>query len=130
MRIVISFAMMLLLCSCSTHRTSQAEKVGDPREMMRPESQIPQKIESFLMMTLGMSSTGSIQVIGTYRLTDDCKLGKKTDEVIHVIQQDLFSGRLFWSCLVNLTQEKVQVLYRCQKPDDFGTVITIDREDS
>lgn len=105
---------------------TEEEKKASPKTT---KTKIPKKIKSFLMMKLGMSSTGSIQVVGNYSLTHDCKLGKKTDEVMHLIQQDQFGRRLFWSCLVNLTQEKVQVLYRREKPDDFGTIMTIDEED-
>ena len=92
--------------------------------------EIPEGIESFLIGKLGLSSTGSLQVIGNYLLTHDSKLGVKSDKVMHIIQQDLLGGRLFWSCLVNVTQSKVQILYRCQAPDKFGTITTIDKEDS
>lgn len=80
------------------------------------------------MGKLGLSSTGTVKVIGKYHLTEDCKLGKKSDEVLHVIQQDLFGNRLFWSCLVNLTQERIQILYHCNKPDDFGIIMAIEKE--
>lgn len=129
MKIMVSFAMMLMLCSCSTHGTAQPENTSTPITVNKPEIEISKKIESFVVMKLGLSSTGSIKAIGKYRLTQDCKLGKKTDEIIHLIQQDLFGGRLFWSCLVNESEGKVQVLYRCQAPDDFGTIMTIDKED-
>jgi hypothetical protein len=126
MRNMISTTMIVLLCVLSLHCNVQPKK--DITPIKKPELQIPQKIESFLIKEFGLSSTGAIHVIGNYHLTHDCKLGKENDKIIHVIQKDLFGSRLFWSCLVNLTQEKVQVLYRCQKPDDFGVMISIDKK--
>jgi hypothetical protein len=128
MKNIISITIILLLCFLSLVSNAQTENNTTP--IKKYELQIPSKIESFLIKEFGLSSTGTIQVIGKYQLTHDCKLGKENDNIIHVIQQDLFGGRLFWSCLVNLTQEKVQVLYRCQEPDDFGFVISIDKKNS
>ncbi|MBN1552414.1 hypothetical protein JW979_13150, partial [bacterium] len=84
MKTTIGLLIMLMFCSCSTQSNVQPER-SSALERKRPDSQIPKKIESFIIMKLGMSSTGSIQVVGNYRLTHDCKLGKKTDEVMHLI---------------------------------------------
>jgi hypothetical protein len=130
MRIILSIPLMLILCSSSIRGTGQPEKTSAPIPVNRPVIEIPTNIESFVVMKLGLSSTGSIRAIGKYRLTQDCKLGKKSDEIIHLVQQDLFGELLFWSCLVNESGGKVQVLYRCQEPDGFGTIMTIDKEGS
>ena len=130
MKVMVSLAVMLMLCSCSTRGTAQPERTSNPLAVNEPEIEIPQKIEMFVAMKLGLSSTGTIKAIGKYYLTQDCELGKKADEIIHLVQQDLFGERLFWSCLVNEREGKVQVLYRCQEPDGFGTIMTIDKEGS
>jgi hypothetical protein len=130
MKVVVTLAVMVMLCSCSTRNTIQPERTSAPITVSEPEIEIPKKIESFVMMKLGLSSTGSIKAIGTYRLRQDCKLGKKSDEIIHLVQQDLCGSRLCWSCLVNESGGKVQVLYHSQDPDGFGTIMTIDKEGS
>jgi hypothetical protein len=130
MKVMVCLAVMFVLCSCSTRGTAQSEIVITPVAVNTTEIEIPKRIESFAVLKLGLSSTGSIKAIGRYRLTRDCNLGKKSDEIIHLVQQDLFGGRLFWSCLVNESGSKVQVLYRCQEPDAFGTIMTMDKEDS
>lgn len=107
----------------AVHSNAQIKLLITPQK--KTNVQIPEKIKSFIVKKLGLSSTGSMQIIGSYRLTQDCKLGKDKDKIVHLIQKDLFGARLFWSCLINVTSGKVQVLYRCQKPDDFGTIINI-----
>jgi len=133
MKIMTSFAVMHLLCSCATHDIPQFDKtdttvtVNMPDiERSKPDIEIPKKIEWFLMEKLGLSSTGSIKAIGKYCLTHDSNLGKETDTIIHIVQKDLFGSRLFWSCLVNEREGKIQVLYRCQNPDEFGTIMLIE----
>jgi len=96
--------------------------------LAKPKIEVPEKIKNFLIKKLGLSSTGKIHAIGNYTLTNDCELGKKKDKIIHVIQKDLLDSRLFWSCLVNLTQRKVQILYRWQNPDSFGKILIINEK--
>jgi hypothetical protein len=105
MKTIIILILLLGWLPISTLGNAENQKVGATAE--KTEVLVPGQVRSFLMMKLGLSSTGTIKVIGKYHLTDDCKLGKKSDEVLHVIQQDLFGDRLFWSCLVNLTQERI-----------------------
>ncbi len=126
MKRIIILIMLLGWLPVSALGDAENEKVDT--SVKKPELVMPEQVRAFLTMKLGLSSTGTIKVIGKYHLTDDCNLGKKSDEVLHVIQQDLFGDRLFWSCLVNLTQERIQVLYRCQEPDDSGTIIAIKKE--
>ncbi len=87
--------------------------------------EIPVDIRNYLERELGVSSTGMLILIGKYKLTEKSKFGQKDDQVIHVIQQDLFGGRLFWSCLVNLTENKIQILYQATEPDKFGIIKSI-----
>jgi hypothetical protein len=96
----------------------------------QPKIEIPKHLDHYLKMELGYSSTGSIEVIGKYVLTAGNKLGNKDDKILHVIQKDLFGTRLWWSCLVNVTQSKIQILYRCQHPNDFGTIVEIEKKES
>ncbi len=86
---------------------------------------IPREVRDYLIKELGLSSTGNLALVGSYKLTENSKFGQKGDQIIHVIQQDLFGGRLFWSCLVNLTGNKIQILYRAGEPDKFGVIKTI-----
>ena len=86
---------------------------------------IPREVRDYLIKELGLSSTGTLVLVGNYKLTENSKFGQKGDQVIHVIQQDLFGGRLFWSVLVNLTGNKIQILYRVGEPDKFGVIKTI-----
>lgn len=67
------------------------------------------------LYSLGISSTGHVQLIGTYRLTEDSKFGEEGDLVFHFLQRDLFGARLFWSCLVNVDSELTSVLYDVQQ---------------
>jgi len=132
------FFSITLLCfiavSCGSSPHDSISSADTPETMLahptKTEYQLPSDTESFLVTELGLSSTGAIQVIGSYRLTGDSELGKEQDEILHVIQKDLFGDRLFWSCLVNLTRERVQVLYRCQKPDEFGAILSINEKSS
>lgn len=83
---------------------------------------IPVDVRNCLKKELGVSSTGILVLAGKFTLTEKSKLGQKGDQIIHVIQRDLFGGRLFWSCLVNLTENKIQILYQADVPDKFGIV--------
>lgn len=87
--------------------------------------EIPVDIRNYLERELGVSSTGMLVLVGKYKLTEKSKFGQKGDHVIHVIQQDLFGGRLFWSCLVNLTENKIQILYQAGEPDKFSIIKSI-----
>ncbi len=81
------------------------------------------RISSYLY-GLGMSSTGSLQLIGVYRLTNPSEFGEKGDKVFHLLQQDLFGDRLFWSCLVNVDSEMTRVLYDVNaKKNQFHLVV-------
>ncbi|MCK5305897.1 MAG: hypothetical protein KAJ66_02080 [Candidatus Omnitrophica bacterium] len=69
------------------------------------------EIEHYLVIELGLSSTGHIELIGNYRLTEDDEFGKQRHQILHFIQKDLLGSRLFWSCLVNVDNYKVKILY-------------------
>jgi len=126
MKYIISIIVIFMWFSVpAICRADSKERI---QPLAKPKIEVPEKIETYLIKKLGLSSTGKIQVIGKYNLTDDCKLGKKQDEIIHVIQKDLLGGRLVWSCLVNLTQGRVQVLYRCQNSDSFGKILIINEK--
>ena len=70
-----------------------------------------QKIERYLVIELGLSSTGHIELIGDYKLTDDNGFGKEGQRILHFIQRDLFGSRLFWSCLINVKNNNTKILY-------------------
>ena len=68
------------------------------------------RIQQYLY-SLGISSTGHVLHIGTYRLTEASDFGKQGDQVFHFLQKDLFGARLSWSCLVNVDNELTTILY-------------------
>ena len=121
----------ILCCSKTVHkeRTSFFEMTGpeenvlskydDPikelgafeKAWQKIDNDTKQKIEHYLMMELGLSSTGKIELIGNYSLTEDDDFGKQGQQVLHFIQRDLFGSRLFWSCLINVDNYNTRLLY-------------------
>jgi hypothetical protein len=75
------------------------------------DEEIRKRIQSILLMDLGLSSTGHIEAIGCYTLTRTNQLGKEGDRIFHFIQRDLMGSRLFWSCLINTDSMKIQKIY-------------------
>ncbi len=72
---------------------------------------VNKQIQQFLLVKLGISSTGKVLHVATYRLTETCDFGQQGDQVFHFVQKDLSDSRLFWSCLVNVDSELTTVLY-------------------
>lgn len=68
-----------------------------------------QEIEAFLVMRLGLSSTGDIRLLGAYRETGEA--GGKDKTLFHLQQLDLMGTRLFWSVLVDPDAATALVLY-------------------
>ena len=124
----IQIYILIGILSISANVGSQT--IDQSVQIKKPEVVIPKQIESFLIKEFGLSSTGTIKAIGKYHLTQNSKLGSEKDEIIHVIQQDLGGSRLFWSCLVNLNQGKVLVLYRSGDADKYGTIMMIKNDNS
>jgi len=77
-------------------------KMWESLELKKRES-----IETILMMNLGLSDTGSIELIGGYYTGSP----EKREQLLHFVHSDLFGERLMWICLVNVEQETVWVLY-------------------
>ena len=80
------------------------------------------QINRFLVLTLGLSSTGTIELIGVYNTISSSGFSEQNDLVLHFVQKDLFGDRLFWSCLLNMSNAKAKVIYHCgneplDKPD-------------
>lgn len=67
------------------------------------------EIETFLVMRLGLSSTGSIRLIGVYRQTGE--EDGRDKKLFHFQQLDLMGVRLFWSALVDADAATALVLY-------------------
>jgi hypothetical protein len=67
------------------------------------------EIETSLVMRLGLSSTGSIRLIGVYRQIDGKDDADKT--LFHFQQLDLMGIRLLWSALVDPDAATARVLY-------------------
>ncbi len=60
-------------------------------------------IESYLLIGLGLSSTGTVQLIGVYRETEN--------PLLHFQHLDLHGARLVWSVLVDPTNMSARVIY-------------------
>ncbi len=71
------------------------------------------RIEGFLRMKLGLSSTGTIELIGSYKTIEEKDFSQHGDLIFHFIQKDLFGDRLFWSTLINSTNNKSLLIYHC-----------------
>ena len=89
---------------------------------------VRKSIETYLLRHLGLSSTGSISLIGYYSVTGHDALGPEGSRVFHFIQRDLGGARLFWSCLANPQNRKVRILYQCGAPYRYGFIETIATE--
>lgn len=61
-------------------------------------------IQSYLLMDLGLSSTGFIQLLGVYR-------SEKSKSLLHFQQLDQHGSRLLWSALVDFRTMSARVLY-------------------
>jgi hypothetical protein len=74
-------------------------------------SGIRKKIESEIVGDrLGLSSTGTVQLIGVYNQPQG-KDEAKPKRLFHLRQTDLFGERLFWSILVNAEEETYRILF-------------------
>ena len=71
------------------------------------------RIEGFLRMKLGLSSTGTIELIGSYKTIEEKDFSQHGDLIFHFIQKDFFGDRLFWSTLINSTNNKSLLIYHC-----------------
>jgi hypothetical protein len=80
------------------------------------------RIESEIVVgRLGLSSTGRVELIGVYtqgRGRDD---DKKPQRHFHLLQQDLFGSRLFWSTLINPDDATYKVLYHVNEPGEASS---------
>jgi len=73
------------------------------------------QIATFLLMRLGLSSTGKIQLIGVYRDPEKETSNGQERTLLHFQQLDLLGGRLFWSVLVDPDASTARVLYHVNK---------------
>jgi len=107
----------------SPSQTSAAQRTQ--WEKLSPE--IRKDIEHFLLLRMGLSSTGTIQLIGVY----GAEIGQPSDKppaMYHFRQLDLLGSRLFWSVLVDPAKKQAHVLfhvnerYLTDKPVPFDEV--------
>lgn len=111
----------IVYCACANTRESgetpfisagvqevQSRAVLDAH-WQKLDAKTRREIETFLVMRLGLSSTGSIRLIGVYRQIDGKDAGDKT--LFHFQQLDLMGTRLFWSALVDPDAATALVLY-------------------
>jgi hypothetical protein len=96
----------------------------DADQLLKQWQELPagtrKKIESEIAVgkRLGLSSTGTVQLIGVYHHPVGNGDKAKPTRWFHLRQTDLFGGRLFWSILVNPEDETYRVLFRINEAGD------------
>lgn len=104
----------------------ESESVWRKWEQIDPE--VRKSVEGHLITRSGLSSTGKIKMTGIYRIYQSGQFGEKGDTIALIQQDDLFSDRLFWILLVNITKMESHVVYSLggneeqnQPPQTTGT---------
>jgi hypothetical protein len=97
------------LISSEPHPSQSAPSLAGAWEDLSEEKR--QRIEDYLRMKLGLSSTGRVQLMGVYRVDS---LGESR-ELVHIQQLDLMGARLCWSVLVDPDAMSAKVLYHVDK---------------
>lgn len=67
---------------------------------------------------LGLSSTGTVELIGVYSQLPGNGDRTKPKRLFHLRQTDLFGGRLFWSVLLDPENETFKILYHINQRND------------
>ena len=118
--ILFTLLVTVLIASCQGPNHSLINPANANQELLKSttlwEKLAPsqrKRIEGFLLLKLGLSSTGTIELIGSYRTIEEKDFSQHGDLVFHFIQKDLFGGRLFWSTLINSTNNKSLLIYHC-----------------
>lgn len=141
MRIALVPTAILVLCAGSTARAEEAtagslvafeSPVGQSEERLSAKWRMIEdgkrkRIESFLVTRLGLSSTGQIQLIGTYQLSSDDPSVGEQQHLLHFRQLDLMGRRLFWSVLVDPEAETVRVLYHANEKLTTGRPLAFEK---
>jgi hypothetical protein len=70
---------------------------------------------------LGLSSTGTVELIGVYTRHAGNGGDTGTNRLFHLRQTDRFGSRLFWSALFDPADETFRVLYHIDTGDDEGS---------
>jgi len=131
-RVVATLVLFSLVCHIKAGNdiiSFEKPELPDWRVLQRAweaiDPSVRSDIETYLLVRLGLSSTGTTSLIGVYSLSGHDALGPEGSKVLHFVQRDLFGERLFWSCLVNPQNRKVRILYQCADPDRYGSIETI-----
>ena len=66
-----------------------------------------ERIQDYLRVKLGLSSTGHVQLTGVYRVDSR----GESKRLVHIQQLDLMGARLYWSVLVDPDGMSARVLY-------------------
>jgi hypothetical protein len=83
-------------------------------------AEIRRRIESeiFVGNRLGLSSTGTVQLIGVYHQPEVKGDEAKPKRLFQLRQTDLFGERLFWSILVNPEEGTYRILFHANEAGD------------
>ena len=80
--------------------------ISEKAWMKRP-IELRKKVEHFLLMDMGLSSTGGINLIGVYYHNGPAA----NQQTFHFQQVDLGGERLFWSVLISPDTMQARILY-------------------
>ena len=136
--VIVSLVLFSYAATAEDNQSSLVT-VGDPRgqdgeTLLKKWQQLSdsqrKKIESEIVVgkRLGLSSTGTVQLIGVYDQPQDNDRKTKPTRLFHLRQTDL-GGRLFWSILVNPEDEAFRILFRINEaPDDEASWLKLGGE--
>lgn len=96
----------------------------DGDQLLKQWQQLPARIRKKIASEivagkrLGLSSTGTVQLIGVYNHLEGKGDKAKPKRLFHLRQTDLFGSRLFWSILVNAEDQTYRILFHINEVDD------------
>jgi hypothetical protein len=92
------------------------------KQWQKLPARIRKKIESEIVVgkRLGLSSTGTVQLIGVYNQSEGKGDTAKPKRLFHLRQTDLFGARLVWSILVNAEDETYRIVFHINESGDKG----------
>lgn len=114
---VLVFAVLLLSidATVAAEGTELVSLEQSPSQSVRARAKawedIPEekreRIQDYLRMKLGLSSTGHVQLTGVYRVNPR----GESQRLVHLQQLDLMGARLYWSVLVDPDAMSARVLH-------------------
>ena len=98
-------------CTCSVNGVMHIHGERTNRAWGGIDANDKRQITQYVTVTLGLSSTGRIELTRALRQVEYAGFAQTGDLVLQFDQIDLFGDRLFWSYLVNTTNGKTIRLF-------------------